>query len=98
MKKTSAPGFESLRQSFGNLELNVPDTEERARVRILEQVAYTGQSEGRAKDLTDLLTDDSFPRVNDLGAGPKGRDLNCSPWFPKWDQYWLGWGTPPLRF
>ncbi len=46
-------------------------------MRILEQVASTGQSEGRAKDLTNMLTDNSFPRVNYLGAGLKDRDQNC---------------------
>lgn len=64
-------------------ELNVPDREERARLRILEGVAYLGRKEGLEKDLTDLLTDDRFPQVNNLGSGLKRPRSESLPSVPK---------------
>ncbi len=52
-------------------ELNVPDPEERARLRILEGLTYEGQKEGLERDLTDLLSDDRFQPVKQLGSGLK---------------------------
>ncbi len=48
-------------------ELDVPDTEERARLRILEGLSYKGQKEGQERDLTDFLSDDRFSQVKHLG-------------------------------
>ena len=52
-------------------ELNVPDIQERSRLRILERIAYKAQAEGRARDLSDFLSDESFPRIRDLGRASK---------------------------
>ena len=64
-------------------ELNVPDIEERARLRILEGVVYLNQKEGRESDLTDLLTDDRFQQVNHLGSGLKRPRSESVPSVPK---------------
>jgi hypothetical protein len=64
-------------------ELNVPDSEERARLRILEGLAYDGQKEGLERDLSDLLTDDRFPQVNTLGSGLKRQRSESLPSVPK---------------
>lgn len=64
-------------------ELNVPDSEERARLRILEGLAYEGQKEGLERDLSDLLTDDRFPQVNTLGSGLKRPRSESLPSVPK---------------
>jgi hypothetical protein len=64
-------------------ELNVPDREERARLRILEGLAYEGQKQGLEKDLSDLLTDDRFPQVNTLGSGLKRPRSESLPSVPK---------------
>jgi hypothetical protein len=74
-------------------ELNVPDREERARLRILEGVAYLGQKEGLERDLTDLLTDDRFPQVKQLGSGLKRPRSESLPSVPK-----KGPVLPPLGY
>ena len=64
-------------------ELNVPDREERARLRIIEGLAYEGQKQGLERDLSDLLTDDRFPQVNSLGSGLKRPRSESLPSVPK---------------
>jgi hypothetical protein len=64
-------------------ELNVPDSEERARLRIVEGLAYEGQKQGLERDLSDLLTDDRFPQVNTLGSGLKRPRSESLPSVPK---------------
>ena len=52
-------------------ELNVPDVEERARLRVLEGVNYQNQAEQRARAFSDFLIDSArFPRIKDLGKVP----------------------------
>ena len=52
-------------------ELNVPDVEERARLRVLEGVNYQNQAEQRARAFSDFLIDSArFPRIRDLGKLP----------------------------
>jgi hypothetical protein len=59
-------------------ELNVPNVEERVRLRILENLAYKEQSEERAKSFADFLSDSArFPRMKDLTSVlPKVRYSN----------------------
>ena len=59
-------------------ELNVPNVEERARLRILENLAYKEQSEERAQSFADFLSDSArFPRIKGLiDVLPKVRDSN----------------------
>ena len=64
-------------------ELNIPDPEERARLRILEGLTYEGQRQGLERDLSDLLTDDRFPQVNTLGSGLKRPRSESLPSVPK---------------
>ncbi len=59
------------------------DCEERERLRILEGVTYLRQKEGSESDLTDLLTDNSFPQVNTLGSGLKRQRSESLPLVPK---------------
>ncbi len=59
-----------LRELEANFwELNVPNVKELSRLRILERITYKAQAEGRARDLSDFLSDKSFPRIRDLGLG-----------------------------
>ena len=74
-------------------ELNVPDPEERARLRILEGLAYEGQKEGLERDLTDLLSDDRFQSVKQLGSGLKRPRSESLPSVPK-----RGPVLPPLGY
>ena len=74
-------------------ELNVPDPEERARLRILEGLAYEGQKEGLERDLTDLLSDDRFQSVKQLGSGLKRPRSESLPSVPK-----KGPVLPPLGY
>ncbi len=64
-------------------ELNVPDTKERERLRILEGVVYISQKEGSESNLTDLLTGDRFQQVNNLGLGLKRSRSESLPSVPK---------------
>jgi len=74
-------------------ELNVPDPEERARLRILEGLAYEGQKEGLERDLSDLLSDDRFQSVKQLGSGLKRPRSESLPSVPK-----RGPVLPPLGY
>jgi hypothetical protein len=74
-------------------ELNVPDPEERARLRILEGLAYEGQKEGLERDLSDLLSDDRFQSVKQLGSGLKRPRSESLPSVPK-----KGPVLPPLGY
>ncbi len=44
-------------------ELNIPDIQERLRLWILKLITYKAQAEGRAKDLSDFLSDKGFPWI-----------------------------------
>ena len=60
-------------------ELNVPDVEERARLRVLEGVNYQNQAEQRARAFSDFLIDSArFPRIRDLGKLPDRGQANKS--------------------
>ncbi len=52
-------------------ELNVPNVEERTRLKILEGLAYQQQAEVRAQDYSDLLTEERFHRICGLGRPQK---------------------------
>ena len=68
-------------------ELNVPNVEERTRLKILEGLAYSQQAEEQALDLTDFLTDsECFLRIRGLGGPRREQNPNCRVWFPKRDQ------------
>ncbi len=56
-------------------ELNVPDVQERSRLKILELLTYKEQAEGLARDLSDFLTNESFPLIRGLGPNPKPSSL-----------------------
>jgi hypothetical protein len=64
-------------------ELNVPNVEERTRLRILEGLAYQQQAEARAQDYSDLLTDERFPRIRGLGRPQKRAEPEPSSSVPK---------------
>ena len=49
----------------------MPNIEELSRLRILEQITYKAQAEVQTKDLSDFLSDESFPQIRDLGGATK---------------------------
>ena len=64
-------------------ELNVPNVEERTRLKILEGLAYQQQAEARAQDYSDLLADERFPRIRGLARPQKRAEPEPSSSVPK---------------
>ena len=52
-------------------EINVPDFQELSRLRIFEWITYKAQATGQARDLSDFLSEESFPQIQDLGGASK---------------------------
>ncbi len=65
-------------------ELNVPDVEERTKLKILKGLTYHQQAEARARDFSDFLADsESFPRILGLGLAQKRVQLELLSLVPK---------------